>query len=137
MKQPINEIRRMQQLAGLINENEEFHGDYKVYEPSTFRKLSGYKEEVEQIKDLIKKTYPEYINNDIGRVMDADIELVSLAYKVYGINVSVDDVYTIINNEDQSELSNELIQAKSKIEELTGEPMLALQQAMKELNITT
>jgi hypothetical protein len=137
MKQPINEIRRMQQLAGILKENEEFYGNYKVYEPSTFRKSSGYEEEVEQIKNLIKKIYPEYINNDIGRIMDADIELVSLAYKVYGINVSADDVYAIINNEDSSELSNELIQAKSKIEKLTGEPVLALQQAMKELNITT
>lgn len=106
------------------------------YEPYTFRKSSDYKEEVEQIKSLIKKTYPEYVNNDIGNIMDADMELASLAYKVYGINVSIDDIYDIINTEDPSELSRELIIAKNKIEDLTGEPMLALRQAMEELNIT-
>jgi len=138
MKKQINEIKRMQQLAGILKENEEFYGGYKVYGPSTFRKPAGYKEEVEQIKNLIKKTYPEFINNDIGRMQDADMELVSLAYKVYGINVSVDDIYDIINyeDEDSSELSNELIKAKSEIEKLTGEPMIALRQAMEELNIT-
>ena len=115
-----------------LNETQE---PYKSYEPYTFRKSSGYKEEVEQIKNLIKKTYPEYTNNNIGRIMDADMELASLAYKVYGINVSVDDIYDIINTEDPSELSRELIIAKNKIEDLTGEPMLALRQAMKELNI--
>ena len=105
------------------------------YEPYTFRKSSDYKEEVKQIKNLIKKTYPEYINKDIGNIMDADMELASLAYKVYGVNISIDDIYDIINTEDPSELSGELIIAKNKIEDLTGEPMLALRQAMKELNI--
>ena len=136
MKQQINEVRRMQQLAGIIRENEEFVGDYKVYDPYTFRKPSGYKEEVNQIKDQIKKTYPEYIGKSIGRMPDADIELICLAYKVYGINISVEDAYTLINNEDPSELPERLLQVKSKIEKLTGEPMLALRQAMEELNIT-
>jgi len=106
-----------------------------VYTADTFRKPSEYKEEVEQIKNLIKKTYPEYVNSDISSILDADMELVSIAYKVYGINVSVDDIYTIINNEDPSELPQELQQAQKAIEGLTGEAMLALKQAMKDLNI--
>ena len=108
---------------------------YKTYEPYSFRKSSGYKEEIEQIKNLIKKTYPEYINNNIGNMIDADMELRVLAWKVYGINISIDDAYDILNTEDPSELSKELIDIKNQIENLTGEPMLALQQAMKELNI--
>ncbi len=127
LKQIINE-----EINKVLNEDEE---PYKTYEPHTFRKSSGYKEEVEQIKNLIKKTYPEYINNDIGNIMDADMELRVLAWKVYGINISVDDAYDILNTEDPTELSKELILVKDKIESLTGEPMLALQQAMKELNI--
>jgi hypothetical protein len=127
LKQIIND-----EIKKVLNEDEE---SYKTYEPHTFRKSSGYKEEVEQIKNLIKKTYPEYINNDIGNIMDADMELRVLAWKVYGINISVDDTYDILNTEDPTELSKELILVKDKIESLTGEPMLALQQAMKELNI--
>jgi len=132
-KQFITEAKRLQKLAGIINEDQD---KYKTYEPFTFRKPSGYREEVNQIKNEIKKTYPDYINNDIGNIMDADMELACLAYKVYGINMSVDDAYDIINNEDPSELPRNLILVKSKIEDLTGEPMLALRQAMKELNIT-
>ena len=108
---------------------------YTVYEPSTFRTPSGYKEEVEQIKNLIKQTYPEYVNADISRIMDANMELASVAYKVYGINISVDDIYELVNSEDPSELPQNLIQAQKAIENLTGEPMIALSQAMKELNI--
>lgn len=138
MKQQLNEIKRLQELAGILVENidnNETYGSYKVYEPHSFRKPSGYKEEVEQIKNLIRKTYPEYINNDIGRIPEADMDLRVLAWKVYGINLSVDDAYSIINAEDNTELSKELILIKNKIEDLTGEPMLALGQAMKELNI--
>ncbi len=109
--------------------------NFTVYEPSTFRTPSGYKEEVEQIKNLIKQTYPEYVNTDISRIMDADMELASVAYKVYGINISVDDIYKLINSEDPSELPQNLIQVQKAIENLTGEPMIALSQAMKELNI--
>ena len=109
--------------------------NFTVYEPSTFRTPSGYKEEVEQIKNLIKQTYPEYVNTDISRIMDADMELASVAYKVYGINISVDDIYELVNNEDPSELPQNLIQVQKAIENLTGEPMIALSQAMKELNI--
>jgi hypothetical protein len=109
--------------------------NFTVYEPSTFRTPSGYKEEVEQIKNLIKQTYPEYVNTDISRIMDADMELASVAYKVYGINISVDDIYELINSEDPSELPQNLIQVQKAIENLTGEPMIALSQAMKELNI--
>jgi hypothetical protein len=109
--------------------------NFTVYEPSTFRTPSGYKEEVEQIKNLIKQTYPEYVNTDISRIMDADMELVSVAYKVYGINISVDDIYELVNSEDPSELPQNLIQVQKAIENLTGEPMIALSQAMKELNI--
>ena len=109
--------------------------NFTVYEPSTFRTPSGYKEEVEQIKNLIKQTYPEYVNTDISRIMDADMELASIAYKVYGINISVDDIYKLINSEDPSELPQNLIQVQKAIENLTGEPMIALSQAMKELNI--
>jgi hypothetical protein len=109
--------------------------NFTAYEPSTFRTPSGYKEEVEQIKNLIKQTYPEYVNTDIGRIMDADMELASVAYKVYGINISVDDIYELINSEDPSELPQNLIQVQKAIENLTGEPMIALSQAMKELNI--
>jgi len=115
-----------------VNENQK---SYKTYEPYSFRKSSGYKEEIEQIKNLIKKTYPEYVNNNIGNIIDADMELRVLAWKVYGINISLDDAYDILNNEDPSELSKELIDTKNQIENLTGEPMLALQQAMKKLNI--
>ena len=109
--------------------------NFTVYEPSTFRTPSGYKEEVEQIKNLIKQTYPEYVNTDISRIMDADMELASVAYKVYGINISVDDIYKLVNSEDPSELPQNLIQVQKAIENLTGEPMIALSQAMKELNI--
>jgi hypothetical protein len=109
--------------------------NFTVYEPSTFRTPSGYKEEVEQIKNLIKQTYPEYVNADISRIMDANMELASVAYKVYGINISVDDIYELVNSEDPSELPQNLIQAQKAIENLTGEPMIALSQAMKELNI--
>lgn len=133
-KQFITEAKRLQKLAGIVTEDQD---KYKTYEPYTFRKPSGYKEEVNQIKNEIKKSYPDYINNDIGDIMDADFELICLAYKVYGINMSVDDAYTIINNEDPSELPKNLIPIKDKIKDLTGEPMLALRQAMEELNITT
>ena len=118
----------------MLTEAEDY-GNYTVYEPSTFRKPSGYKEEVEQIKNLIKQTYPDYVNADISRIMDANMELASVAYKVYGINISVDDIYELVNSEDPSELPQNLIQAQKAIENLTGEPMIALSQAMKELNI--
>jgi hypothetical protein len=130
-------IEKIDNLRGPAPENSPVQGtgDYTVYEPSTFRKPSGYKEEVEQIKNLIKRTYPEYVNTDISLERDADMELASIAYKVYGINISVDDIYKLINNEDPSELPKNLKQTQKAIEDLTGEPMIALKQAMKELNI--
>ena len=114
---------------------DETQKQYKTYEPYTFRKTSGYKEEVEQIKYSIKKTYPEFIGNNIGNIMDADMELRVLAWKVYGINITVDEAYDILLVDDPLELPKELIIKKDKIENLTGEPMLALRQAMEDLNI--
>ena len=59
MKQPINEIKRMQQLAGLIKEYyyDFYSSDFKVgdkvrFDPEIMKK-KGFKDPIEYYKDLI------------------------------------------------------------------------------------
>jgi len=82
MKQPINEIRRMQQLAGLIKENQASNLENKLKQYHNFLLKLGGGDLAGDYTDMLDKanqyaSFEEFVNDDIETLAGEDEEQAS------------------------------------------------------------